>query len=659
MSKQKKTKNAGKFIIIMLCFAILFFLLLPFLEDPSSGAGKQARLKKPSPQIFTSNPLTELAHKLYTLFSGRTHEQNRTKSLFATAGQTFMPPPDGLPFPAAGTEEGPSRAAADAPRTSDNEYPSASSYFPETYDYGRAEFLNEDGEWVLVRQTAPDAAQRGMHDINTSDTPYDRLVRLERAAKYMPAQSPASIPDSRLARWFSPLKNWFRQETSARSMQPDSSASAQQTPSAAAVSPADGLGLGSTRRPTQRFQRAEAPSLDIPNSSAENESSRNTGPNNWSILDILDTEQSLEHLRDSVNDWYQPANGAQELPPADKKRREEALKIIAEKHTQFRQERLSQIQRDAARQQAVGLEQTFRCYGEATASYQETPPSACSLRPSQEEKEQQQQQEMAQARQQKEISLNKLKDTLGFAPPPLNIVIVLGKEPARFQTEDEISAQELTKEFYNYVSSSNCPDGNCYWVAATNEAQALATAMGGELYTDPLNLAQNNLQSFKEAKLQQAREDGQNEEEIQQLQTELDGLNPPYVAYNTQQWNELQAPPSSSNPGNKVKPSLFITPTAANAQTFAEDTRLPAAIFYDTTGKVLNVDSGLTPARQGAIVADQVVQRVGEVKKEMEDLEKTLARMRLDGALSDQMQQAQRELEQKKKEWEQLREAVK
>ena len=660
MSKQKKTKNAGKFIIIMLCFAILFFLLLPFLEDPSSGAGKQARLKKPSPQIFTSNPLTELAHKLYTLFSGRTHEQNRTKSLFATAGQTFMPPPGGLPFPAAGTEEGPSRAAADAPRTSDNEYPSASSYFPETYDYGKAEFLNEDGEWVLVRQTAPDAAQRGMHDINTSDTPYDRLIRLERAAKYMPAQSPASIPDSRLARWFSPLKNWFRQETSARSMQPDSSASAQQTPSAAAVSPADGLGLGSTRRPTQRFQRAEAPSLDIPNSSAENESSRNTGPNNWSILDILDTEQSLEHLRDSVNDWYQPANGAQELPPADKKRREEALKIIAEKHTQFRQERLSQIQQDAAEQEPAVLEDTFFCYGTASASYHPSDPTSCNLPPTPEELEQQKQKEMAEAREQGAISLNALTQTLGFVPPPLNVIVVLGKEKADIQlSKDDPSQEALTKEFYNFMSASNCPDGQCYWVAANNDAQALAAAMGGELYTDPLKITPDSLQAFKEAKLQQAREEGKSEEEIQQLQTELDGLQPPYVAYNTQQWNELQASPSSSNQGNKVKPSLFITPTAANAQTFAEDTRLPAAIFYDKTGQVLNMDSGLTPARQGAIVADQVVQRVGELKKEMEDLETTLARMRLDGALSDQMQQAQRELEQKKKEWEQLREAVK
>ncbi len=657
MSKQKKTKNVGKFVILMLCFAILFFLLLPFLEDPASGTGKHARLTKPSPQIFTSNPLTELAHKLYALFSGRKPKQNRPERLPASLGETYITPSDGHPFSASVTDAGISRAAADAPQAAPDGSSAGSSYFPETYDYGRAEFLNEEGEWVLVRQTAPDAAQRGMHDINTSDTPYDRFIRLERAAKYTPAQSPASIPDSRLARWFSPLVNWFGREDSAQGTPSDSSASVQQAASAAGVSPAGGgLALGAARRPTQHFQRAESPSLNIPGFSAGNDFFRNTGPNNWSILDILDTERGLERLRDTVNNWYQPAEGAQELSPADKNRREEALKIIAEKHIQFRQERLAQIQLDAAEQEPAVLEDTFLCYGTASASYHSSDPTSCALPPSPEEQEQQKQKEMAAAREQGNISLNALTQALGFVPPPLNVVVVLGKEKADMQLQGYEPQQEaLTKEFYNFMSASNCPDGQCYWVASNNDAQALAAAMGGELYTDPLKITSDSLQAFKETKLQQAREEGKNEEEIQQLQTELDGLQPPYVAYNAQQWKELQAYPSSSNQENKVKPSLFITPTAANAQTFAADTRLPAAIFYDTTGQVLNGDAGLPPAQQGALLTQQMVNRINELKQEMQELEKTLAHMRLDGALSDQMQQAQQELEQKKKEWEQLR----
>ena len=69
MPVSDKAKNTGQFVVIMLCFAIIFFLLLPFLEDPAAVAAAQS--KKATPQIFTSNPLTELARKIYSLFGPR------------------------------------------------------------------------------------------------------------------------------------------------------------------------------------------------------------------------------------------------------------------------------------------------------------------------------------------------------------------------------------------------------------------------------------------------------------------------------------------------------------------------------------------------------------------------------------------------------------
>ena len=643
MSKIDKAKNVGKFIILMLCFAILFFLLLPFLED--SSAVSEMRNKKASPQIFTSNPLTDLVQKIYSLLSPR-EKTDRTVAapIYASAGQ-------GETFPVESTAPQIRYAAEYTESLPEEKAESGSSsgaYFPESYDYGNAEFINEEGEWVLVRQTAPDAAQRGMHDINTSDTPYDRLIRLERTSRYI---TPAPETESKWARIFRPIKNLFGLDHSVTERQTVAPPSSFHLASVSGSSAQEG-----TRKPTERF--AHRPGLDIPavRMMPGNRHGMPAAPAGWNILDALDPAEALQNLKDAVIDWYQPETRGQELSPADKNRRQEALKIIAEKHIQFRQERLAQIQQDAAEQEPAILEDTFLCYGTASASYHSSDPTSCALPPSPEEQEQQKQKEMAEAQKQGTISLNTLTQTLGFVPPPLNVVVVLGKEKADIQLQGYESPQEaLTKEFYNFMSASNCPDGQCYWVAANNDAQALVAAMGGELYTDPLKITPDSLQAFKEAKLQQAREEGKNEEEIQQLQTELDGLQPPYVAYNTQQWNELQAYPSSSNQENKVKPSLFLTPTAANAQTFAADTRLPAAIFYDTTGQVLNGDAGLTPAQQGAIVMEQVVQRAGEVKKEIEDMEKILARMRLDGALSNQIQQAQQELEQKKKEWEQLR----
>ena len=82
---------------------------------------------------------------------------------------------------------------------------------------------------------------------------------------------------------------------------------------------------------------------------------------------------------------------------------------------------------------------------------------------------------------------------------------------------------------------------------------------------------------------------------------------------------------------------------------------MPSAIFYDTNGQVLNGDSDLSPAQQGALLTPQIVRRIETMKQEMQELEQTLAQMQLDGTLGDQMEQTRRQLEQRKQEWEQMR----
>ena len=70
MFKSDKAKNAGKFIVIMLCFAILFFLLLPFLEDPAHRAAAQN--KRPPHRFLLLTPLAIWCAK-YMLCLPNTH----------------------------------------------------------------------------------------------------------------------------------------------------------------------------------------------------------------------------------------------------------------------------------------------------------------------------------------------------------------------------------------------------------------------------------------------------------------------------------------------------------------------------------------------------------------------------------------------------------
>ena len=83
--ENQKFKNIGKIIIVILAVAICFFLLLPFLE-PDSADGKQAQAaKKTSPQIFTSNPLSELVRKVYAMFSRDQRRKERARLAAAQA----------------------------------------------------------------------------------------------------------------------------------------------------------------------------------------------------------------------------------------------------------------------------------------------------------------------------------------------------------------------------------------------------------------------------------------------------------------------------------------------------------------------------------------------------------------------------------------------
>jgi len=192
MSKEQTTqkkKGAKKYIVIVLTMAILIFLLLPLMDDSTEQNGAASSKKKAIPQIFTSNPLSKLVRQVYHMLAGQNRRQNGMMAA-RTENDVFI-------------DADITRAAGQQLYDEQNDSVSSASYASNGY------VQNEYGEWVLVPQTAPVSSQRGLHEVNASDTAYDRLVRSERQAKWTGQAAKPEIPQSKWARFWKPIKEFF------------------------------------------------------------------------------------------------------------------------------------------------------------------------------------------------------------------------------------------------------------------------------------------------------------------------------------------------------------------------------------------------------------------------------------------------------------------
>lgn len=285
-----KTKSLGKIIIVVLAMAIFFFLLLPFLEE--DAAATQPKAQKAVPQIFTTNPLSELVRTVYSMFA-RNHKRPALRRESITSIMEQKPffafaVPEETRY-AAMPEQAPSEA-------------NPSTMIDTTYqNYTDAGYINKEGDWVLIRQTAPDAAQRGMHDVNATDKAYDKFLRMERAAKYTaPAQKPASdIPDSKWARLFNPIKKWFTGE------EKDKPAATPTESEKAFVLASANAEKNRTGKHPGKYNKALKPDLGNIRVSLPNQ----TG-DKLPVSDLLNPEKVLkdtaEHLKDKAHELLDP-----------------------------------------------------------------------------------------------------------------------------------------------------------------------------------------------------------------------------------------------------------------------------------------------------------------------------------------------------------------
>lgn len=191
----------AKIVFLVVCVAAFIFLLLPFLETTPPSTTSQL---KTQPQVTTSNPLTALAKRLAHLWRRPEHNTHTLSAqrIASPAQDRFGNAPLVIV-----------RAAPQNDLTENNprlqEGTSLSLPPSPDADYGEAAFLADDGQWVLVRQEAPQGGKPGMHEINVHENPYDRYVKQERARRVAPQEPKTEIPDSKWARLVRPVKKFF------------------------------------------------------------------------------------------------------------------------------------------------------------------------------------------------------------------------------------------------------------------------------------------------------------------------------------------------------------------------------------------------------------------------------------------------------------------
>ena len=191
-------KTILKISFVAVCIAVIIFLLLPFLETQPPVT---TSLQSTQPQITFSNPLAAIAKRLSALFTRRGEHKNTLQS--SAAAQEFLAD-NHARFAA------PAQASGTSPAT---KQPALSDDMPATSatdsDETGPSFKTDDGEWVLIRQVAPNTSEPGMHEINVHDNPYDRYVRQERANRLGARAAQPQIPDSKWARMIRPIKEFF------------------------------------------------------------------------------------------------------------------------------------------------------------------------------------------------------------------------------------------------------------------------------------------------------------------------------------------------------------------------------------------------------------------------------------------------------------------
>ncbi len=629
MSNKQKAKTAGKIIIIVLSLAILFFLLLPFLDSPAASVG--ANGKKAVPQIFTSNPLSDLVQKVFALF--KRDSQKATPSYHGELTEEMLAslsPEEQQKYALQRAEEG----------EKNFEY---STEVDANYDYGEAGIINENGEWILVRQTAPESSNLGMHEVNTRQSAYDRHIRQERAARYTGkagADAGPAIPDSKWARLWKPIKAFFTGE--------DESAAVQEaTGENAYLLASSGTGLGKdSYKQGSTYRRGKSANI----SASEWELGNRTG-NNHPIFDLVSPENILQNIADNFIQTAKATLTGDQLRAYEEK----VNHYLQQNKENAKQEVINknwQILEEAAQGEEPGnlVEKTLFS-GCSTASG-----NTNSLYRTQEEKVDENtfcdMTSEDQAKKAGEGLRTQLNAKLNEKNPQkaVPMLVLLGKtqgnplekadytasefdtikdnssdgEEYRELTEEEKRRkEELTKEIIDFVlEKQGCTNGRtCYWVGGEYLGQQptlrhSVLSSGMEYYGDPLEILQKTTEEFVTNHSLNAPENVPAEQIVneQEIISLIIDQYFKYIPYNEEDMQKL----NQQNQGNGNKKFFYFVPHVADAVNMKEVLPDPTHIVYDKSQQKGNQDVLDYSSKESAIVRgnrlyEQISERMDEI----------------------------------------------
>lgn len=189
---------------------ICLFLILPFLDKTASSVVQSAEKEKESaiPQIFTSNPLTNLAKKIANLLRGKKAIAVKRKSLAKEMIAEFL------------LEETIGKNApliASANRNDINYLSSQASAISgaQPYPEGANQVLSnplmdEDEDWIFIRQHSPKGIVAGMHEINARDNSHNTPLK-QQNTRFLPmaGKQTQAASASHLSHMLKPMQNSF------------------------------------------------------------------------------------------------------------------------------------------------------------------------------------------------------------------------------------------------------------------------------------------------------------------------------------------------------------------------------------------------------------------------------------------------------------------
>ena len=604
-------KTLFKLGFIVLCVGLIIFLLLPFLETTPPAS---STLNAGKPQIVSSNPLNAIAKRLASLFSRpkerarrslRQRDNSPTNTISSTryaalptqAGQT----PRSTEFP------------ADAP-TQNIQVPATQQPF----DYPDASFQTDNGEWVLIRQTAPQSSSPGMHEVNVHDNPYDRYIRQERTRHFGPQAAKEEIPTSKWARLTRPVMHFLGIDEP-KPVQPAPIRIQQEGEKLASLGAArDKLGnVNASKGSSLPRMRMELPNIT---------------PQQWAALTEPEREQLKE--RQAARDFSQlisgeymarqaaevMANAQYPFPKNEQelKEKEEYTQRLTEENKQRIKEGLmANIEKDASQAKPVDMLNSMTGCKDASLP---SSGNACTADDTFTPKTPAQLLDVVS----NQNAANFLEKTNFVLPEGLPFTVVLGPtDPSTFEQMQQNPMTAPQGEIYKFLAQQKqCDSKTCFWVPNSNQPDpnlkdAISTVGKAKLYADPFNTYDSYQEAFVNYKVQQLAAKNASPEQIQQIkklaqeQWEKHRTNwTPYAEEDIMKLNQDNAE-SLRAPLDKPTGKTPIFPLVADANTAVEVSQIIGPNFvYNKHPFQIN-----SPIEAGTWFTNSIADEVNDAKQ--------------------------------------------